>query len=138
MRRWLCVALCCFAGAAVAEPAPDPQPKAGARACLVEGSFMHDGEVQPLVDCLQGNGESHARLAGACEGPVRMAEAVGAPPPRVTWLVACPAPAQARCEGIGGTRIVVHHYRRTPAQLAQSRPGCEGAGGAWVEGDGKD
>ncbi|NZA27236.1 hypothetical protein H0E84_12670 [Luteimonas sp. SJ-92] len=109
-----------------------------ARACLVEGIFMRDGEAQPLVDCLQGNGEAHERLTGACEGPVRMAEAVGAPQPKVTWLAACPTAAQARCEGIGGTRIAVYHYRRTADQLAQSRPGCEGAGGEWVEGGGKD
>ncbi len=108
--------------------------EAPANACLMEGKFTLVGKAFDIKDCVQNDGDSHEHLVKACDGIAQMAVALGAPPPKTSWLPACPAKPQARCIGMAGSRLTAYYYKRSPEQLASSRPGCERTGGHWADG----
>lgn len=105
--------------------------QASQNACLLEGSFTVMGRKTEIKDCLHNGGVPAAQFAEMCQGISASAAAMGGPPAKITWLAACPAGAQARCERMYGGPLTGHYYLRDAALLADSQTGCKAGGGTW-------
>jgi len=116
--------LCCCASAHAAE----------SNACLMEGSFAIAGQNIEVRDCVQNDGEPHARLVETCNSLSQIGQAMGGAAAKITWLPACPAKPQARCDGMGGSKLSAYYYKRDAELLADSKTSCPRMKGRWVEG----
>ena len=101
------------------------------KACLMEGSLTLMGKTTEIKDCLQNNGIDAARFKETCQSISDMTVAFGGPPAKITYMDACPKPAQASCEGFFGKPMTSFYYKRDAELLANSKKGCEAQGGKW-------
>ena len=108
-----------------------PVVLAADKACLLEGEMNVMGKRIEIKDCLQNNGVSAEQLKETCAGISNMTVAIGGAPAKITYLDACPKPAQASCEGFFGRPMTSYYYKRDAEMLASSKQGCEMQGGKW-------
>jgi hypothetical protein len=101
------------------------------KACLLEGSFTVAGSTTHIKDCLQNNGVDPAQFKETCAGLAQATAAVGGPPAKITYLAACPMPAQGTCVGFLGQPMSSSYYKRDAKLLEDSRKGCIAQGGKW-------
>ncbi len=101
------------------------------KACLLEGEMNMMGKHMEIKDCLQNNGVDAAQFKEVCASIGGMSAAMGMPPAKITYLEACPKPAQASCEGFFGQPMTSYYYKRDADMLASSKQGCEMQGGKW-------
>jgi hypothetical protein len=84
-----------------------------------------------IKDCLLNNGVAQTQFVDTCNNLAQAATALDGPPAKVTFMAACPAPAQASCAGFFGQPLTSYYYKRDPKTLAISRTGCQAQGGKW-------
>ncbi len=117
----LSASLLMFCGAALAQH----------KACLIEGSYVIGADKTEIKDCLQNNGVPQAQFKQTCDSLAQATAAFGGPPAKVTYLAACPAPAQGACVGFFGQPMSSHYYKRDAKSLASAKSGCQAQGGKW-------
>jgi len=101
------------------------------KACLMEGSYTIANEKTEIKDCLQNNGVPQDQFKETCSSLAQVPVAVGGAPAKITYLAACPVPAQGSCEGFFGRPMTSSYYKRDAKLLAQSKSSCVQQGGKW-------
>ena len=123
--------------AAPATPAVADQarlPAQPSKACMIAGEFNLLGTVVRSRDCVQSTGaSSHAELTKLCQGLARTSAQMGGQAGTITYLDACPAPAQGRCAGLFGLAFDGYYYERSADNLAGLPASCSQGGGRWSE-----
>jgi hypothetical protein len=115
------LALSALSGTALAED----------KACMLEGSFTIGADKTEIKDCIQNNGVPKAQFTETCTSLAQATTAMGGPAAKVTYMPACPKPAQGTCVGFFGQPMSSHYYKRDAKLLASSKSGCLAQGGKW-------
>lgn len=107
------------------------------KACLIEGDIVVFGKTTPTKDCLENSGVPDDRFKAVCQSLVQasenLAKAFGGPPPKSTYLPACPPKATASCLGFFGQPMTSHYYKRDAKELAETKESCVAQGGKWKQ-----
>lgn len=104
-------------------------------ACLIEGNIVVFGTTTPAKDCLENSGVPPERFKPICQSLIeaseKLAKTFGGPPPKSTYLPACPTNAQASCVGFFGQPMTSYYYKRDAKSLAETKESCLAQGGKW-------
>ena len=104
-------------------------------ACLIEGNIVVFGTTTPAKDCLENSGVPPERFKATCQSLIEasenMAKAFGGPPPKATYLSACPPRAGASCVGFLGQPMTSYYYKRDAKSLLETKESCLAQGGKW-------
>lgn len=108
--------------------------QAADNACLIEGSTITAGKVNPIKDCLENNGVAPEQFKSTCDTIVKtgeaMAKIMGGPAPKMTYMGSCPALPEGACEGFMGQPMTSYYYKRG-ADIGKTRESCLRQGGRW-------
>lgn len=108
---------------------------AGSRACMIAGEFQLLGRTIRSRDCVQRTGATtEAELKRACEGLAQTSAQMGGKAGQVTYLEACPSPAQGQCTNALGPGFDGYYYERSGEDLAALPGSCRQGGGSWSAG----
>ena len=102
---------------------------------MIAGEFNLLGKTIRSRDCVQPAGAStEAELKKLCEGLASTSAQMGGKAGQVTYMQACPAPSQGRCEGLFGLAFDGYYYERSAEDLAGLPGSCAQGGGRWTAG----
>lgn len=102
------------------------------RACLLEADTVFMGQRLVIKDCLSNAKASEAELRQMCTETSKMAEQFGAPAAKISYLPACPAAPQGRCQGMmGQPSLEAAYYARNAKDLKDTEASCKAMGGRW-------
>ena len=102
---------------------------AAQNACLVESNLM--GEK--IKDCTETSlPVSVAEFKSQCLQNAEALKSMGGTA-TATVLPACPAKAQASCEGLLGRKVSAYYYARSAQSLADAKKGCLAQRGKWTD-----
>jgi hypothetical protein len=106
--------------------------EASVRACMLESSYFVDGHEVQMRDCMQApSSASEQSVKDHCSELAAIAPSLGGVSRGVTYLPACPLPAQAKCSNYLGSENDAYYYQRAPSDLALLPRACTSRGGAW-------
>jgi len=118
--------------AATAAPADAAPGVAATHACMIAGEFSLLGQVIRSRDCVQTAGAStEAQLKRVCEGLAQTSAQMGGKAGEITYMYACPAPAQGSCRRLFGQDFDGFYYERSADDLAGLPASCAQGGGTW-------
>lgn len=102
---------------------------AAKNACLVESAFM--GEK--IKDCTETSlPVPAAEYKSQCTQNAEALRSMGGTA-TATVLPACPAKAQASCDGLLGQKVSAYYYARSAKSLADAKKGCQAQRGKWTD-----
>lgn len=102
---------------------------AAKNACLVESTLM--GEK--IKDCTETSMPvPAAEYKSQCAQNADAIRSMGGTA-TATALPACPAQAQARCDGLFGQKVAAYYYARSAKSLADAKKGCVAQRGKWTD-----
>ncbi len=101
------------------------------KACMLEGSFTMMGVTMNIDDCMENAGLEPAKFKEACKKMSQLGVAMGGAPASITYMSACPLPAQGSCQQLFGKPLNGYYYNRDQGSLTGVKIGCEQRGGTW-------
>lgn len=100
---------------------------------MIAGEFNLLGKTIRSRDCVQPTAAStDAELKQLCEGLASTSAQMGGKAGQITYMQACPAPSQGRCEGLFGLSFDGYYYERSAEDLAGLPASCAQGGGRWT------
>lgn len=123
-------------GIALACASLGAQAQSPYRACVITSTLQVMGTPTVQTDCLQGaNDIKRPAIKERCEGVAwHSAGGMGRRNSALLeWTAQCPRHADAVCEGAFDGDFNVHHYNRSPGQLAALAEQCATEQGRWRE-----
>ncbi len=110
-------------------------PGGATQACMIAGEFQLMGQTLRSRDCVQAGADTpRAELENLCNGLAQTSAQLGGKAGEVTYLDACPSPAQGRCSGLFGRTYDGFYYERSAQDLAGLPDSCAQGGGTWSAG----